>query len=193
MMSLNLLSAENMAGFYFAIAAFSTVLFILKLLIFSFSGVDSDLHIHETDVGSVEGDPSFTFLSVQSALAFLMGFGWLGLAGIREFGLGMKFSFLLALGVGFFFMYLSARLMYQVKKLNNIPKVDYNDCINKSGKAYNRFAPNGSGQIQIDINGRLATVSAVNASAEEINSFEQIKVVKAENNVLYIEKLNKGE
>lgn len=184
---MNLLSVENITGFYFALAMFSTVLFILKLAIFSFAGSDADLHIHETDVT----DPSFTFLSVQSVLAFLMGFGWIGLAGIREFGLGIKLSSLLALVVGLFFMYLSARLMYQVKKLNSgVTKVDYNVCIDKPGKAYVRFAPNGSGQIQIDLNGRLATLGAINASSEEINSFEQIKVVKVENNILYIEKLS---
>ena len=63
------------------------------------------------------------------------------------------------------------------------------DLVNKTGKSYTKFNPKGNGQIQIEFNSKLATLDAVNEGEEEINSFEMIKVVKVENNIIYITKI----
>ena len=76
----------------------------------------------------------------------------------------------------------------QIKKMEFIPKNDLKELVDKTGKAYTRFQANSSGQIQIDFNSKLATLDAVNIGEEEINSFELIKVVKVENDIIYIKK-----
>lgn len=176
----------NLYNVFLAISIFSTVLYILKLAIFILVGGDTEV---ETDFNTVsETDISFNYLSVQSILAFFMGFGWSGLSALIQFKTGGKIALLIAIFVGLAFMFLSAYLMYSVKKLNKRIVVDYNELINKTGKAYTTFEPKKEGQIEIDLNNRLSTLNAINLSDEKINAFSIIKVVKVENNQIYITK-----
>lgn len=176
----------NLYNVFIAISIFSTVLYIIKLAIFILVGGDVEV---ETDFNTVsECDISFNFLSIQSILAFFMGFGWSGLAAIVQFHTGGKIALLIAIIVGLAFMFLSAYLMYSVKKLNKRIVVDYKELINKAGKAYTTFEAKAEGQIEIDLNSKLTTLNAINISDEKINAFSVIKVVKVENNQIYITK-----
>ena len=82
----------------------------------------------------------------------------------------------------------TAFLMFSVRKLEKNIKKDYTTALNKIGKAYTHFAPNAEGQIEIDINEQLSVVNAINTTNEEIKAFTPIKVVKVENDTLFIEK-----
>lgn len=176
----------NLYNVFLAVSIFSTVLYILKLAIFILVGGDAEV---ETDFNTVsETDISFNFLSIQSILAFFMGFGWSGLAALVQFHTSGKIALLIAIIIGLLFMFLSAYLMYSVKKLNKRIVVDYNELINKTGKAYTTFEANAEGQIEIDLNNKLSTLNAINLSDEKINAFSIIKVVKVENNQIYITK-----
>ncbi|MDR3038025.1 MAG: hypothetical protein LBV21_01860 [Candidatus Adiutrix sp.] len=183
---------EAIADFFFILAMASTILFILKLALFSFTGAhaDLDLDVHDLDAGGLGGDSdsAFHFLSLQSILAFLMGFGWIGLAGLKQWGLGLGLSTALAVLVGGLYMFLASFLMVQVRKLNRSPKQDYNDALNRTGQAYTNFAPGSPGQVRIEINGKLKVTNALNTSGEAIRAFERIKVVRVENNMLHIQK-----
>ncbi len=83
-------------------------------------------------------------------------------------------------------MYLTAYLMFSVKKLNQNVKEDVTKLVGQTGKAYTSIAPHSEGQIQIDINNRLSFFTAMNESDENIDSFTQIKVTRVENNQIYI-------
>ena len=61
-----------------------------------------------------------------------------------------------------------------------------NAAIGKIGKAYTHFEPNGEGQIEIDVNGTLSVIDAINVTNERIEAFTKIKVVKEENNKLFV-------
>jgi membrane protein implicated in regulation of membrane protease activity len=174
----------NPSKFYFIIAVASTVLFVLKIALFSFTDCDSDNGFDDHG----DGGSSFSFLTLQSVLAFLMGFGWIGLAGINEWKFGVLPSFVIAFVVGAAFMFMSAWLMLQVRKLDKIHKTDLNKLLNKKCKTYTGFSPNGVGQIQTEVDGRLATISATNNAADEIGAFEEVKVVSVKDNIIYIEK-----
>lgn len=176
----------NLYNVFIAISIFSTVLYVIKLVIFALVGGDVEV---ETDFNMVsECDISFNFLSVQSILAFFMGFGWSGLAALVQFKTSGKVALLVAFIVGLTFMLLSAYLMYNVKKLNKRIVVDYNELVNKTGKAYTSLEAKGEGQIEIELNNKLTTLNAINISDEKINSFSIIKVTKVENNQIYITK-----
>lgn len=176
---------EKIITAYFYVALFSTVLFLLKLVLFAFLGGDTEVEADFNE--SVETETSFNFLSVQSILAFLMGFGWLGLACLKQWEMNLGLSVVLSVAFGAILMYFSAWLMFCVKKLNHKVEKDYSKCVGLTARAYTKFAPNAQGQIEIVFNKQLSIEEAVNNTDKEIKSFSNVKVVKYEDGMLYIE------
>jgi len=179
---------QNAVAYYYYLAWFATILFIIKLIIFWVGGggdseTSADFNT-ETDT-----DGTFHFISLQSILAFLMGFGWMGYAAITAFNLENLAAFGSAFGVGLVFLFGSAYLMTIVKKLEKTVKKDKATAVDKIGKAYTDFAPKGQGRVEIEINEQLTVADAVNSTEEEIKAFDQVKVVKVENELLYIKKV----
>lgn len=178
---------ENLTTVYYYIALFATVFYIAKMFLFSVFGGDAEVHTDFTS--SVETETSFDFLSIQSILAFLMGFGWMGLTSIKVWGLSKLFVIIISVAFGLLLMFMSAYLMCCIKKLNKNAKKDLSKAVGQTGKAYTHFEPNGNGQIEISFNDQLSVEDAVNLCSETIKAFDSIKVVKYENNQLYIEKV----
>lgn len=168
----------------FFISIFSTILYIIKMLIFIFAGGDIEV---EADFDSItETDIAFNFVSIQSMLAFLMGFGWSGLSALIQFGLGTVSVILISIAVGLFFMFLSAYIMFGIRKLNKNIKTDISELMGKTGRAYTSFTSKSEGQIEIVLNNKLSILTAINQSDEEIKAFSQIRVVKIEDKKIYI-------
>ena len=172
---------------YTFIAWFATILFVLKLAIFMLTG--GDMEVHSDFDGMSDVDTSFSFFSVQSVLAFLMGFGWMGLTALNQIKTGTVASIILSLGAGLLFMTLAAYLMFLVRKLEKRIGVKLEDYIGTEGKAYTDLHPNSEGQIQIVINNKLETLKAINSSNEEIKAFSPIKITKVENNTIYVDRM----
>ena len=177
----------NVLSIYYYLAIFATIVFAIKLAIFTIFGFDHEVSGDFT--AEIDADPSFNFLSLQAILAFLMGFGWAGYASLGQFKATVLISSIYAFITGLIFMAVTAFLMFSIRKLEKNVKKDKNSAVNKIGKAYTNFQPKGQGQIEIEINGQLSVAEAINLQDEEIKSFEQIKVVKVENEVMYIEKV----
>ena len=180
------ISLENIWKIYFYIAIFATILFVIKMLMFTVVGGDSEVSADfntETDV-----DPSFNFISIQTVIAFFMGFGWMGYAGLHQFEFGQIINFVISFIVGLVFMFGTGYLMLLTKKLEKNVKKDKSTALNQVGKAYTSFEPNSMGQVEVDINGQLSVVNAKNNTSEKINAFDSVKVVKVEDDLLYIEK-----
>lgn len=179
-------SVEHVWQYYYYTALFATILFVIKLLIFTLVGGDSEVFGDfntETDT-----DISFNFFSIQSVIAFFMGFGWMGFAGLKQLQLSQVENLVIAIVVGLIFMFVSSGLVFLAKKLEKNVNKDKQTALNKIGKAYTNFVPNGSGQVEIEINGQLSVVNATNNTSESINSFDSVKVVKVNGDILYIEK-----
>ena len=169
------------------IGLFATVLFLLKLFVFMIVGGDMEV---DADFDAItETETSFGFLSVQSILAFLMAFGWCGLAALNHLNVGIKLSIVIAVLTGLFFMWLSAYIMFNIKKLNIKIVVDINELAGKTGKAYSAFEPNAEGKIEIILNNKLSILDAINLSEEKIDAFSEIKVEKIEDKKIYIVKV----
>lgn len=174
----------NFYNVFVAVSIFSTVFYIIKLALFILVGGDVEI---DSDFDSItETETSFSFLSIQSILAFFMGFGWAGLAALSQFQSSGKIALLIAIVVGFAFMYLSAYLMFSIKKLNKKIKIDYNQLVGKTGKAYTSIEAKSEGQIEISLNNKLSILNAINNTDEKINAFTQIKVEKIEDKKIYI-------
>ncbi len=180
----NLLNLDNV---FLTVSIFSTLFYITKMILYFFVGGDSEVDASFDAI--TETEISFNFISIQSILAFFMGFGWSGLAALVQFQTGGKIALLIAIVVGLIFMYMSAYLMFCVKKLTKTIKTDINELNGKTGRSYTSFAPKAKGQIEIDFNGRLSVIDAYNLTDEEINAFTAIKVEKIEDNKIYIIKI----
>ena len=178
----------NMLGqVFYNVAIFSTILFLIKLILFTFFGGDTEVN---ADFNSeFDTDTSFNFISVQSLLAFLMGFGWMGYTAAGQLGWNSLNSILIALGVGLVFMFLSAYLMFLVKKLEKNVKKDKATAIGKIGKAYTNFDAQGNGRVEIEISGQLTVVDAHNTTDTPIHSFDNVEVVGVKDNVLEVVKV----
>lgn len=178
-------SLNTLETFYFVVACFSTFLFVLKLILVSSVGMD-DVETPDSEPAS---DSAFTFLSLQSVLAFLMGFGWIGLSYTRGGQTSSWKAFLIAGGIGLAFMVLSAFLMKMVNKLNHTPSVDLRRAVGQVGEAYVQLPSKGSGKIRLEIGGRLEIRAAMNEEDEPISAFEKVKVIKVVDGLFYVRKL----
>lgn len=171
----------------FTICAFlGTGIFVLK----TFLPIDSGSEIGGDFTNLTDTDSSFSLFTIEGISAFIMCFGWMGWASKHFLNYGMKISLIIAIISGIVGMLFFSFLITRIKRLEYVPKGDINDLIDKTGKAYMNFAPKGTGKIQIEFNGRIEELDARNYTDSEIKSFEPIKVVKIENNEIFIEKDN---
>lgn len=181
-----LINPEKLTAIYWYAAIIGTIVFILKTSLPLETGTEVD-----TDFTSVtDTDASFNLFTIESIAAFFMCGGWMGWVAFAQLHYELKISISFAIAAGIFGMYLFTWLITQFKKLEHNPKADIKELVGKQGKAYMQFAPNGQGKIQIEFNSALQTLDAVNNTDIQINAFDQIKVVKVENEIIYIEKEN---
>ena len=179
-----LLNVTNIADTALYCGIIGTIVFLLKtfLPIDTGAAVTADFNVMS------ESDASFNFLSIESIAAFFMCSGWMGWYALNFMHTSVKMAALIAIGLGAVGMAVFVWLIAQFRKLEHIPKANPQELVGRVGKAYMTFAPKGSAKIQIEYHSELATLDAINASDEEIKAFENIKVVKVENNQIYIVK-----
>ena len=176
-----LLNVSVLSSLYFWLAVAMTIFFVAKLVIFSLFGMDDG----SGDLVGTDVDTGFSFISLQSILAFLMGFGWMGYAAL-EWKFSALISVIFAIAGGLILMGISVWLVFLMRKLNSTPKYDLNSLVDKTGTSYTRFDANGTGKIQIEFNGKLETFDAWNDTEEPIESFKNIKVLKIVDNKIFV-------
>ena len=141
------------------------------------------------DGGDCEHGDGLSLISTRTIVAFLAGFGWTG-AMARGGDLALPLAVIAAVAVGFVLMLLVFWLMRALYSLRQSGSLDYHNAIGEMGTVYVKIPPRGegSGQIQIVVQGRLATVAATTDSDEPIPSGNQVKVVKLQaGNTLQVE------
>jgi len=169
-------------------ALIGTSFFLIKVIL-SFVGGDADFDGHADALDSVLGGDvdasapvdaadSFVFFSIQSMLAFLMGFGWVGLICRSEYGLGHALTIPIATGTGALLFLLNASLTIFMSKLNTTNEFDIRSAIGKEGKVYLTLPKNGEGkgQVEVEVNCKKVILNAISFE-EQIKSFEPIEVI----------------
>ncbi len=162
--------------------------FIIKV-IFSFLGGDADFDGHTDALDSVLGGDldvsahadaadSFVFFSIQSMLAFFMGFGSIGLICRSEYGLSHGLTIPIASGVGTLLFLLNTWLTFFMSKLNKVTEFNISSAIGKAGKVYLSIPKNGEGKgkVEIEVNGKKMILNAISYE-DPIKSFEPIEVI----------------
>ena len=164
---------------YGIMAVFGTAIFVVKLLLTLFVGIDADADFDTDMDGGLEAHTGdFSMFSILSVISFLMGAGWMGLACRAEWGMSGVASFFAALGFGTFLMFISSFGLYQMRRMNVTGGYDPKNAIGKIARVYLRIPERGKGegQIQVDIDGNQKVMPAVSASAA-IDSFAAVKVI----------------
>lgn len=172
-------------------AAVSTILFSGSFLLLLFGGD----HGHSDPAGADLGDgsaldgsadphhldsaASFKIFTMQSILAFFMGFGWLGLAARMEWNLGYFLSTVLAFMFGVGLMFFTAFLMSQVYRLNAVRQRNLYQTLGDDAKVYLTIPEEGKGKVQAVVDGSLRVMDAVSKSGR-IEQFKNVEVVGVE-------------
>jgi hypothetical protein len=78
----------------------------------------------DADQGNLTPEAAFKLFSIQSMMAFAMGFGWVGLGLRAEDGLPMIIAYPIAFVGGALLMFFVAYILSKVHPLNHTPKLN---------------------------------------------------------------------
>lgn len=180
------LNSLTVADWFFRIGAVSTILFVIKLVLFFISGGLSELSFDFDSIS--ETDTSFNFFTIESILLLFMGFGWVGLTFYSVWKMPLALSVFAGIVFGVLFGCLYAFLLINIKKLDETPKVTEEDYKNAEGKAYTRIFAHSEGQAELLVREQVKVLNVINDTDEEIDAFVPVKVVKVEDNKIFVEK-----
>lgn len=179
--------------FFMACAIIGGVVFLVRMvLMFIGAGGEGDLggfsgpDAADTDQAS---DESFRFLSIQSMSSFFLMFGLVGLTILRNGG-AVWLAFTGAIGSGGITVWLVSLLFKGMRRLQSDGTLRINNAIGQEGTVYLTIPANGSGQIQVAVQGALRIFEARSARKVDLRTGERIRVVEvAAGNILLVEQV----
>ncbi|MEM7548283.1 MAG: hypothetical protein AAF363_01315 [Bacteroidota bacterium] len=163
---------------YWYIAIFSSVLMLIIILL-SIIGIDSD---------GLEIEFLGEYGSVNSIIAFLFVGSWTGFLSYKYTAFGDGLTLIVSIGAGTASYFGTILLLQKLKGLESSGNINIQNAIGKKGKVYLGIPgkKEGSGQVQILLEGRLKTLNALSLG-ETIPTGTEIIVFDIENNHLVVE------
>lgn len=182
-------------------ALFGTALFLLKVLTFTLGNMHEDSFENDLHEPSIDSDlcedvhtstKAFKFLSFHSLSGFFMMFGWMGLAGLKQFHTGPLGAALLGIGAGLLLMLVTALFFRKAMDLaSDGTQFTINKAIGLSGTVYQQIPSRGIGKIHVVVDGITREILAVSHDENIIPSFSPIKVIKnLDDTVVIVEKIS---
>lgn len=149
--------------------------YLLRLL---FDGVDDDGGAEIGDGASV-GDVTATALSVQGLLAFLMGFGWGGLACLRALEWSGPASVGGGVGTGLVFIAMTVLVLRVARRLQSSGNISLGRLVGSEAEVYTAIpaAGKGLGRVRTVVDERERFVSAT-TSGEAIGARTRVVIEK---------------
>jgi len=182
---------------FWAIALVTSVILAIQILmtLFGFDGdADVDMDFDADLDGDIGHGDGVGLLSIRTVTAFFTGFGWGGIL-----ALDADFSVLGALLVGtatggamMGIVYGTLRTLYSMSYSGTL---DYRNAIGAYGNVYLPIPPEmqGTGQIQVPVQGRLMTVQAMTRAQNRLPNQQRVKVVDViDSQTLLVEPLSTG-
>lgn len=178
---------------YWVIAIAATFLFLLKFIL-SIIGNDSgdgdvDVDFSEGDIADGDfGDDANTgdsghddYISIDTILAFLKGVGWIGIICYRFTALNTGTILGIALASGIITFFFAFFIIKNLNKIESSGTMELKNAVGNVGTVYMHIPANGEGdgQIQVEIQGRLATVHAKSLN-KELNTGDKALVCAIE-------------
>lgn len=165
---------------FYGIGILASLILVVQLVLALFGADGGDGGDAGFDGGlgdAIEHGSGLHILSTRTVVAFLAGFGWTGVV-VLQAGRGTAAAVPIAVGVGIILMLSVFWLMRWLYSLRQSGTLDYRNAVGQVGTVYVRIpaAGQGTGQIQVLVQGRLATVAAAGSGAEAIASGEKVRV-----------------
>ena len=133
-------------------------------------------------------DTSFNLLSLQGLTSFFMMFGLVGLALLKA-ELPILLTVFGGMIAGLITVAISGLIFSQMKRLQTDGTINIQNTVGTEGSVYLTIPKNGSGQVQIIVQGSLKIFDAVSKNKNMIPTGEKINVVGVvSGNTLLVEK-----
>lgn len=153
-------------------AIFGTGMFLVQTLI-------NALGLFEMADDLEWSEVSFRIASKLTWTAFLMMFGWVGLAALHEFSLSPLFSLLTAIGVGCLTILSLTFILKKALLLKSYgTSFNLNDMVGKKATTYQKIPLNGVGKVTIVHNEIFHEIDAISPYQEEIPSFVSVTIIE---------------
>jgi hypothetical protein len=169
-------------------ALVGTGFFLLRMILMLLGGVadldmdgDVDVDVDAADMDHADSTDAFKFLSIQSILAFAMGFGWTGLGMYRGSGVdNLSFELLGATGGGVAMVWLLGLLLKAVMDLQSSGNISIQSTLGLEGSVYATVPQKtgGRGQIKLVVHGSQRMYWAVTEGEEPIPTGGRVKVTR---------------
>lgn len=147
-----------------------------------------DIH---TDISGDHADADVTFklLSLQGLTSFFMMFGLVGLALLKA-NVPVVLTVFGGVIAGLITVAITGLVFSQMKRLQTDGTIDIQNTIGTEGSVYLTIPKNGTGQVQIIVQGSLKIFDAISNTKNAIATGEKIHVVGvASGNTLIVEKV----
>lgn len=181
---------------YWASTIIGGTLFILRLGMMLIGGdLGSDGGDVPVDTGDVDvsvehadADVSFKLLSVQGLTSFFMMFGLVGLALLKA-NLHVLITILGGAIAGLVTVGTTGVIFSQMKRLQTEGTIKIQNTVGSEGTVYLTIPKNGTGQVQVIVQGSLKIFDAVSSNKNQIATGEKVRVSGvASGNTLIVEK-----
>jgi membrane protein implicated in regulation of membrane protease activity len=170
-------------AFYWLMALLGTFFFIVKIVI--------NLVGKDKSASDIDLDGSHDFFSIETILSFLKVAGWIGVLCFRLTSLSPMLVLLASLVSGTIAFFVAATTLKHLRHLEDDGTMNLENAVGKTGVVYLSLPGlnQGTGQIQVEVQGRFATLDA--KSDKPIKTGEKVFVYAVENNCLLV--VPKGE
>ena len=176
-----------------ACAIIGTVLFILYFLLVMVTGAaDGMLEVAGFDF-EMDAAGVFHMFTLQGLLSFVMMFGIFGLA-VSQSGNNTNavLAVLAGTAAGTASMYLVAKVFQAMRGLESDGTIVHNKALGARGTIYRRISPNKPGQVQVEFQGALRTMSArSDDDAATLETGSLIEVVDTIGEILIVKPLDR--
>lgn len=169
-------------------ALLGTLVFLIKIGLMSIGigDIDADFDVDvdmdvDIDIDGGDSTAAFSFLSIQSIAAFIMGFGWGGLIGFKTFGWDVPMSVLTGLGFGALLMWVLVMMLNVIYKLQSSGTVNPKDSIGLEAMVYTNVPAKGDGRgkVRVVINDRARIYNAI-TEGEPLPSNSRVRVTRVD-------------
>jgi len=162
-------------------AVVGSTFFLFRLVLMLLGGHIGDVHFDAAhgggDLHHGDSNDAFKLLSVQSVAAFLMGFGWGGLGGLKGADWSFTTSTVFAAGIGAGMWWLVGLLLKGLYDLQSSGNIALDEAIGAEGAVYANVPPRGQGrgQVRVVIENRQRIYNAI-SDGEALNSSTRVRV-----------------
>ena len=182
---------------YWASTIIGGTLFILRLGMMLIGGdlggdggdIPGDTGDVDVSVEHADADISFKLLSVQGLTSFFMMFGLVGLALLKA-NLHVLITILGGAIAGLITVGATGLIFSQMKRLQTEGTIKIQNTVGSEGTVYLTIPKNGTGQVQVIVQGSLKIFDAISPNKNQIVTGEKVRVSGvASGNTLIVEKM----